>query len=65
MKFIYKMIYIDFRVNICNLQRDIIIDKNIIESKTVKIRGCFYKAKHKMQIINLSFIVNHLVIIIM
>ncbi len=65
MKFINKMIYINFRVNICNLQRDIIINKNIIESKIVNIRGYYYKAKHKMQIINLSFIVNHLVIIIM
>ncbi len=50
-------------MNIYNFKRVKIIIKNVIISKIVKIKGYYYKAKHKMQIINLSFNINHLAII--
>ena len=60
MQFIKNIIYIDFLTKIFNLYRDIIITINITNSKTVKAMGYYYKAKHKIHIINLSFNINHL-----
>ena len=50
-------------MNIFNLKRVKIIIKNINVSNIVKIKGYYYRAKHKMQIIKLSFNINHLTII--